>query len=285
MRQGDPWLGAVAAPPVPRPVKPRNYGLTMVIDKGLGVRQTADLLELAAEAIDYIKLAFGTSLLYPAPVLCQKIEMIREHGIHVYPGGTLYELAHVEGRTRAFARSARALGFTVLEVSEGTADLTPDDRLRMIDAAMEAGLKVVTEVGKKDSRVRLEAPQVIEQVAADLAQGSHLVIIEGRDSGQGAGAYDDQGRPRLDLVDEVLRGVDRPEVLMWEAPQGKQQLYWIQRLGPGVNLGNVQPHDVVALEATRCALRGDTMRQALRGLTEVFGGGAKESGGMCRRPS
>jgi len=276
MRARDPWAGAVAELSTGRPPKPRKTGLTMVIDKGLGAHETGDLLDIASDAIDYIKFAFGTSLLYPSRVLEKKIALIRERGIHVYPGGTLFELACVQGKAKAFARRAKELGFTVLEVSEGTVDLTADDRLRMIDAALAAGLLVVTEVGKKDPAVRLEATRVVTQVEADLAAGAHLVIIEGRDSGAGAGAYDELGRPYEELVSQVLQALPRPEVLMWEAPQGKQQVYWIQRLGPGVNLGNVQPADVLALEATRRALRGDTLRDALCRLTEVFGEAAEE---------
>lgn len=277
MELGNPWTGTVEELPTGRPAKPRTTGLTMVIDKGLGVRETADLLELAAGAIDYIKFAFGTSLLYPRNVLDKKIAMIRERGIHVYPGGTLYELACVQGKEKAFARRAYELGFTLLEVSEGTADLSAAERLRMIDAALGAGLLVVTEVGKKDPSVRLEAAKVVEQVEADLAAGSHLVIVEGRDSGAGAGAYDDLGRPHEAVVDEVLRQVSRPEKLMWEAPQGKQQLYWIRKIGPEANLGNVQPADVMSLEATRRALRGDTLQAALSELRVGCGGTAKES--------
>ena len=193
---------------------------------------------------------------------------IKECGIEVYPGGTLYELAYVQGEPERFASRAKQLGFTALEVSEGTIDLSGESRRRMIDAALDAGLKVVTEIGKKDPKVRLESGKVIEQIAWDLAAGSQLVIIEGRDSGVGVGAYDEQGRPHHDFVDAILRSVDEPQRLMWEAPQGKQQLYWIKRLGPNANLGNVQPGDIIPLEATRQALRGDTMRDALFGLID-----------------
>lgn len=259
----SPWSPVVATPNLGRLSKPRNEGLTMVIDKGLGLEQTQDLLELASPYIDFIKLAFGTSLLYPQSVLEAKIAAIRERGLDVYPGGTLYELACAQGETLRFARRAKELGFTVLEVSEGTIDLTRESRRRMIDAALDAGLKVVTEIGKKDPTVRLEADQVAEEVAWNLAAGSHLVIIEGRDSGVGVGAYDADGAPRRDFVDAVLEAVDVPQSLMWEAPQGRQHVYWIKRLGSNVNLGNVQPDDVIALEAMRQGLRGDTMRDAI----------------------
>lgn len=257
------WESAVAFPPGKRQTKPREKGLTMVIDKGLGLEQTRDLLETAAPYIDYIKFAFGTSLLYPPAVLAAKIEAIRQQGIDVYPGGTLYELACAQGQTVRFARRARELGFTALEVSEGTLDLSKESRRSMIDAALDAGLQVVTEIGKKDPNIRLDPAQAAEEVAWDLAAGARLVIVEGRDSGVGVGAYDDGGAPRRGFVEGVLASVDDPDLLMWEAPQGSQQLFWIRRLGPDVNLGNVQADQVVTLEAMRRGLRGDTMRQAL----------------------
>lgn len=263
MKPASPWEESVLVPQVGRSLKPRRTGLTMLIDKGLGVRQTQDLLDTAAPYIDYVKFAFGTSLLYSGPVLEEKIAAIRERGIAVYPGGTLYELAHAQGKTKAFARRAKELGFTALEVSEGTIELTWDSRREMIDAARSAGLAVVTEIGKKDPSVRLEAGRVVEQIARDRQAGAQLVIIEGRDSGVGVGAYDGHGRPRFDFVDDLLQEVDDLSVLMWEAPLGAQQLFWIQRLGPDANLGNVQPADVLTLEATRQALRGDTMRAAV----------------------
>ena len=39
-----------------RPAKPRNSGLTMVMDKGLSFRQPEDFLEVAADKTDIIKL-------------------------------------------------------------------------------------------------------------------------------------------------------------------------------------------------------------------------------------
>lgn len=260
--RASPWSPAIFPPQPARRPKPRSEGLTMVIDKGLGLRETEDLLEMASSYIDYVKLAFGTSFLYPSAVLEYKIAAIKACGLDVYPGGTLYELACVERRIEHFARKAREIGFTALEVSEGTIELSRESRRRMIDAALDAGLNVVTEIGKKDPSVRLEVNQVAEEVAWDLAAGSRLVIIEGRDSGVGVGAYDDNGAPRHGFVDELLRAVDEPGRIMWEAPQGRQQLYWIKRFGPNANLGNVQPADVIPLEAMRQGLRSDTLRDS-----------------------
>lgn len=254
------WQGTVHCPMVERLAKPREKGLTMVIDKGLGYGETRDLLEIAADYVDFLKIAFGTSLIYSSDNLRKKIELIKAHGVHVYPGGTLLELAVHQGQPEAFLERARDLGFTCIEVSEGTIDLPAATRHALIDQSLQLGFLVLTELGKKDKAVKLVPEVVHARLAEDLACGVHYVIIEGRDFGRGVGVYDDDGRMDPRLVDAILAGTDRPERIIWEAPQVPQQQAWLLKLGTNANLGNVQPEDVVTLESTRRGLRGDTLR-------------------------
>lgn len=261
--RGGAWQGTVTPLVAGRTEKPRSFGVTMIIDKGLGPQATEDLLALSSPSIDFIKLAFGTSAIYPPRVLAEKIGIIRSFGVDVYPGGTLLELAGVQGRAGDFIRRAADLGFTAVEISEGAVEIDGEERLDRVSLARSLGLRVVTEVGKKDPKAPLDPEAIVRQVRRDREHGAEFVIVEGRDSGVGVGVYDDDGRPREETIDAVLAGVDDPAVLMWEAPIIRQQQYWILRLGPNVNLGNVQPHDAMTLEATRMALRGDTLRTRL----------------------
>lgn len=48
-----------------RPVKPRKEGLTMVMDKGLSLREAEDFAETGSEYVDFVKLGFGTSVITP----------------------------------------------------------------------------------------------------------------------------------------------------------------------------------------------------------------------------
>lgn len=235
----------------------------MVIDKGLGLRATEDLMEVAAPYIDFYKLGFGTSLLYDEALLREKIELIRAHGLEVYPGGTLLELAGALGRVEAFLERAKELGFTMIEVSDGSLEVSPSERARRIRLAKEAGFLVITEVGKKERGSTLDVEATAAAVEADLALGAAFVILEGRDSGTGVGVYDSQGNPRTGLIDALLDRVGARERLMWEAPIVSQQKFWLKRLGCNASLGNVQPSDVLALEAMRQGLRGDTLKEAL----------------------
>ncbi|HHW13551.1 MAG TPA: phosphosulfolactate synthase [Firmicutes bacterium] len=254
------WEGIVDDPFPERSVKPRRRGLTIVIDKGLGLTETRDLMELAGEYIDYVKLAFGTSALYDRALLRAKIELIRDYRVDVYPGGTFLEVALLQGRLERFVEEACRLGFTALEVSDGTIALSPAERLRAIRAGRGAGLTVLTEIGKKDSSSQPPLAFLREQMARDLEAGVTHVIVEGRESGKGVGVYAADGTVREVDVENLLSGLSDPFLLVWETPLKKQQETMIARFGPDVNLGNIPPQEVLAVEALRRGLRGDTLR-------------------------
>ena len=73
-----------------RTSKPREHGLTMMMDKGLSLRQAEDFLSLNCKYTDIIKLGFGTSII--TPNITEKISLYKENGVLVYPGGTLFEI-------------------------------------------------------------------------------------------------------------------------------------------------------------------------------------------------
>lgn len=258
------WDGAVEMPEQNRALKPRASGVTMVIDKGLGIGATKDLLEMAAAYIDFVKIAFGSAALYPEAMLREKVVLIKSYGIQVYPGGTLFEIAAYQGRLPQFYQKAAELGFTYVEVSEGTIDLTPQLRERYIKQSRDQGFGVLSEIGKKDGTIHLDPHAAIVQIEADLANGAEKVIIEGRDSGKGVGIYDEDGKVRGELLSVLINGVADIGKIIIEAPQTSQHNYLLTKIGPNVNLGNVQPQDVLTLESTRRGLRGDTLRNLVR---------------------
>ncbi|HZQ05546.1 MAG TPA: phosphosulfolactate synthase [Anaerolineae bacterium] len=240
--------------------KPRTVGLNMVIDKHLGIRAMADLLELAGDSIDQIKFAFGTSIALNETTVRSKIEMIRAQGIDVYPGGTLCEAAIVRGVVPQFIARSRELGFSAVEVSDGTITLSPEARCDVISRALDAGLKVISEVGKKDPRHQLAIDRMQAEVAADLAIGASYVIIEARESGKGVGIYDATGAVNQTELDALVAGFEHLDRIIWEAPETSQQAFLLNRFGLNVNLGNIQPNEVLALEALRSGLRFETLR-------------------------
>jgi phosphosulfolactate synthase len=255
------WEGVIA-PPVPERLrKPREGGWTMVIDKVLGLHAVDDLMQVAAPAIDVIKLTFGTSAFFAFDVLKEKVRTITAHGVACMPGGTLGEVALWQGAYDRYLDRARELGFGALEVSDGTIELDATRRRAAIEAAVKAGFRVLSEVGKKDPQDAQPMSLLAAEVNADLDHGAFMVIMEAREAGKGVGIYDDSGLPKAADIDAFLAGVRDPSRVLWEAPLGSQQRYLIGRFGPNVNLGNVAPEDILALEALRTGLRGDTLRR------------------------
>lgn len=238
--------------------KPRTYGITMVIDKGLGLYGFSDLLETASAHVDLIKLGFGTAALYPEDVLVRKIRMAAHAGIAIMPGGTFLEAAVAEGIEEPYLEKIAALGFTAVEVSDGTIELARSDRTRLIREACRRGLAVYTEYGKKCWGSRIGADELVSTVLADLEAGAELVTVEARESGAGVGIFDASGSCRDGEVQEILDRIPSPRLLLWEAPQKSQQAHLLELLGPEANLGNIGPQDVIALEALRRGLRSDT---------------------------
>ncbi len=256
------WEGAFQIPCPGRSRKPRQAGLTMVLDKGLGENFLQDLLRIAADYIDIIKLTFGTSAFYDRDVLIQKNKLIVSSGIEVMPGGTFLEVAIWQNRFNAYLKRARELGFSAIEVSDGTIAMSRETRKNAIRRALDEGFKVITEVGKKDPSEALPLELIHKLIEEDLACGASKVIIEAREAGKGVGIFDGEGKTRGDEIDRILAGGASPDALIWEAPLKNQQQDLILRFGPNVNLGNIPPEEVLALEALRQGLRGDTLKRA-----------------------
>ncbi|KEO84487.1 phosphosulfolactate synthase [Tumebacillus flagellatus] len=258
------WDDILRDPLPGRLAKPRtDSGLTMLIDTGLGVQETGDLIQLAGAYIDFVKLGFGTSKLYPLHVLQQKINLLQSAGIDVYPGGTFLEASILQGKWHEFLDRCQSLGFQTVEVSDGTISLPAELRLEIITTAKAQGFKVITEVGKKENDTHLPVATQLQMIAADLDAGAFKVIIEGRESGKGVGMFDSHGQLLRDEFDELVRSVGNQDLLIWEAPIRSQQEELIKLFGPNVNFGNIAPRDIISLEALRCGLRSDTLRFTL----------------------
>jgi phosphosulfolactate synthase len=253
----------VAGPPLDLPAraaKPRDRGITHLMDRGLSVREVDDLMEVAGEAVDIVKLGFGTAA--ATGNLEPKLERYRAHGVPVVLGGTLTELAIQQARVDAYVAWVRDLGLDLVEVSDGTILLDPAEKCDLIRRLAGEGFTVLSEVGSKDAAEIMAPYRWVEQIEAELEAGAWKVICEGRENGT-AGIARPDGELRQGLIDEIAHAVD-PAQVIFEAPQKDQQVVLIKRFGPDVNLGNIPPADVLALETMRLGLRSDTMEGDLR---------------------
>ena len=236
-----------------RATKPRGIGITHVLDRGIPLAASADLLAMADSYIDVWKLGWGIS--YLDPTLPGKLELLARHGVLASPGGTLLEIAWAQGRAAEFLAWARDCGFPCVEVSAGTVAMDQAFKRELIAAAARHFI-VLAEVGPKDPGVQLTPSQWARDLSADLEAGATWVLAEGRASGT-AGIYDRAGTVREDVVD-ALAAVAGPDFLVFEAPREQQQAWFVRRFGPDVNLANVPPADALGLETLRLSLRADT---------------------------
>src|SRR5262245_19717207 len=236
-----------------RAVKPRGTGITHVLDRGLPLGQSADLLATNGSYVDVWKLGWGIS--YLDPNLAAKLDLLDRHRVLASPGGTLLEIAWAQGRATEFLGWARDCGFPCIEVSAGTVPMDHAAKQALITAAAKHFI-VLAEVGPKDPGVHLSPGQWAQAASGDFEAGATWVLAEGRASGT-AGIYDRRGAVREDVVDALV-SVAGPGPLVFEAPREDQQAWFVRRFGPDVNLANVHPADALGLETLRLSLRADT---------------------------
>jgi phosphosulfolactate synthase len=236
-----------------RTLKPRNNGLTMVMDKGLSLRQVEDMIETAGGNTDIVKLGWATS--FVTPNLEDKLRVYREAGIPVYFGGTLFEAFIVRNQFDDYRRMLDQFNLEYAEVSDGSITIDHDIKCDYIRKLSDQ-VTVISEVGSKDVQKIFAPYKWIQLMQAEIEAGSWKVIAEARESGN-VGIYRDSGEVRQGLVDEILTKIPE-ETIIWEAPQKAQQVWFIKLLGANVNLGNIAPADMIPLETLRLGLRSDT---------------------------
>jgi phosphosulfolactate synthase len=183
-----------------RSSKPRSRGRTHGLDKGIGPAALRDLLSVAGDYLDLVKLGWGTSLV--TPVLHEKLAVYRGAGIDVCFGGTLFELVVLQGRLDEYVAWMHELGLTAVEVSDGTLTMAEPEKLAMIER-LAADFTVFSEVGSKDADAIVTPAKWLEAIEAELAAGASHVILEGRESGT-AGMYRKSGEIRMGLIDEII---------------------------------------------------------------------------------
>jgi phosphosulfolactate synthase len=236
-----------------RSVKPRNSGMTMVMDKGLSLRQVEDFLEVSGTYTDIVKLGWATS--YVTPNLKDKLKLYKDAGIPVYFGGTLFEAFIIRNQYDDYCRMLDTFGLEYAEVSDGSITIEHDVKCEYI-SKLSKQITVISEVGSKDVQKIFAPYKWIQLMKAEMEAGSWKVIAEARESGN-VGIYRDSGEVRQGLVDEILTQIPADDII-WEAPQKAQQVWFIKLLGSNVNLGNIAPADLIPLETLRLGLRSDT---------------------------
>lgn len=236
-----------------RPAKPRNSGVTMMMDKGLSLNEAHNFIDSSEEFADFVKFGFGTAIF--AKQVKEKIEAYRKANLEPYFGGTLFEAYIVRNKFDEFRSFVSKMGMETVEVSDGSMQIDHDEKLEYVNK-LSKDFKVFSEVGSKVKGAEIPHDVWVGFMKKELEAGAWKVIAEARESGT-IGIYNSDGSANIELVDDILENVKGDNVL-WEAPIKNQQVWFINLLGANVNLGNIAPNEVVSLEALRVGLRGDT---------------------------
>ena len=233
--------------------KPRNKGITMMMDKGLGLRETENFIEASAHLTDLVKFGFGTA--FVTSQLEEKLKIYRAAGIRPYFGGTLFEAFYARGMFKEFVKMLDKYDLDLAEISDGSIIIPPDEKCKLIHELSQTRT-VLSEVGSKDSGILISPAKWVRLMKAELEAGSWKVIAEGREAGN-VGVFRPNGTAHSMLINRIIASV-KPEDILCEAPQKNQQVWFIKLFGAEVNLGNIAPNDVIPLETLRLGLRGDT---------------------------
>lgn len=244
---------------IERENKPRAKGITMVLDKGLGIETADSLMKIAGDYVDFVKFGWGTSIVHDRDIIKEKVEMYKSRNITPYTGGTLFELAFSQDKLDEFFEEAHELGFPAVEISDGSYGIDHETKLNAIRRAREEGFQVLSEVGKKnpelDREISLE--ERVRMMNDELEAGSSYIIVEAREGGKNIGIYDKSGNVKDEEVNYINDNVESDRIL-WEAPNKDQQIFFVLNFGKDVNLGNISVDDITSLETIRRGLRGDT---------------------------
>jgi phosphosulfolactate synthase len=241
-----------------RPEKPRDSGLTMVMDKGLSIREAEDFMSVGRKYTDYVKLGFGTSMVTPG--FSKKISVYKKAGVIPYFGGTLFEAFVIRNMFREYVKFLDKYKIDLVEVSDGSYDIDTEKKLEYI-RKLSKHRTVISEVGSKKKEVVYTPEQWVAMMKAELDAGSVKVIAEARESGT-TGIYNEDGSVNNSIINAISQYV-KLENVIWEAPMKSQQAWFIKHFGANVNLGNIAPNEIIPLETLRLGLRGDTFFQFL----------------------
>ncbi len=236
-----------------RSAKPRQAGLTMVMDKGLSLREAEDFVSVNAGYADLLKLGFGSA--FVTPHLEKKIKVYRDAGLDVYFGGTLLEAFIVRKQFDDYLRLLEKYKMTHAELSDGSISLPHDKKCELIKK-LSKHVTVVSEVGSKEEGIIIHPNRWIEMMEKELQAGAWKVIAEARESGT-VGIYRPNGRAHVTLINKIVSRVPQ-EKIIWETPNKSGQTYFIKVFGANVNLGNIAPTETLAVETLRIGLRSDT---------------------------
>ena len=240
------------------PPKPREKGITMVADWGFGLNRQKDLIESSGYFVDLAKIVVAISRIMPREVLARKIQIYKENKIVPFPGGQFLEIAILQKRVKEYCRGALAVGYEAIEVSDNAITLTPREKKDVIRQAIDSGLRVIGEVGKKVSTT--DMGELIADIKNTLEAGSWKIFVEAKEI-FGEGLNEDLIKQLADAVDISKLIFEIPLVSVQEIHHFQCYKMWmwlLETFGPEVNIANVEYDDPMKLATLRLGIGPDT---------------------------
>jgi len=259
MKKGRKYETAFQDIVIPQwPPKPREWGITMVADWGVGRARQKDLIQASGYFVDLAKIVVGLSRILPRDILAQKIQLYKENQIEPFPGGQFLEIAVLQKRVKEYCAAALEIGFETIEVSDNVITLTLKEKSRVIKQAIDSGLRVIGEVGKKVSTTGLS--DLIADIQNTLKAGAWKIFVEAVEI-YGEELNEDLIKQLADSVDFSKLIFEIPLVAVQEVHhyQGYKMWQWLlETFGPGVNIANVEYDDPIKLATLRLGIGWDT---------------------------
>jgi len=240
------------------PAKPRESGITMVADWGVGISRQTDLIQTSGYFIDLAKIVVGLSRILPREILAQKIRLYKDNKIQPFPGGQFLEIAVLQKRVEEYCAAAKEIGYEYLEISDNAISVSPEEKSRIIRQAIDSGLKVIGETGKKVSTSDIR--ELVADIQNMLQAGAWKIFVEAKEI-----FGEDLNKA---LIQQLADAVDISK-LIFEIPlvavqefhhyEGYKMWQWLlETFGPKVNIANVEFDDALKLAALRLGIGPDT---------------------------
>jgi phosphosulfolactate synthase len=247
--------------------KPRQTGLTMVMDQGWPTDFVAGMLEAFGDYLDISKL-WDPHLLSPTESVRRRIQIYRDHDVIVQPGGIWLELARKQGKGAILLGRLKDIGFNAVEVSN-TATEWSGETEDLIALAKSQGFLVFGEVGKKfadgdETRLAEDTIDVDVSVAEfqnQLAAGAWKCYWEGHLLRKVVGDDPESIKRHASTGTQQILEVSKEvgaENIIFEAsglrPRKNRQWlqFWLVRVfGPEVNIGNGRIEELANMESIR----------------------------------
>jgi phosphosulfolactate synthase len=233
---------------------------TSPFDPGYDAATVESHLEQSSHLMSVLKISMACWQVANEAETRRKVRAARRKKVPVCTGGGPFEIASTFGTLPVFLDLCADIGVTRIEAGEGFTDQVLDPR-QIIRLAEERGLDVQFEVGKKHGGTFTSdvVKDLVDQGKRWLDAGAKKIVVEGRESAQNVGLFDDKGNVNAGFAERFVTayGVDQT---IFEAPNKPSQFALLNHFGPAVHLSNVRLEELLRVEIYRRGLHSDAFQ-------------------------